>query len=68
MIQICDNSGVKTAVLGSYLPYWTGTSDQIELYIEVLDKAQQIIENHCEGVPIVTINNYVPVSRAISNL
>ena len=57
VIQICDNTGVKTAVFGIYLPYWTGTSDQIELYVEVLDKVQQIIENHCEGVPIVIMGD-----------
>ena len=48
------NSIVLT-VIGVYMPFFNGSKDQIQLYVETLEQLQDIIESFSNITPCITV-------------
>ena len=52
-IQLSMNRKVLINVIGVYLPYNSGTSECMELYLDTLDKIRSVIDQHVEAPSIL---------------
>ena len=67
-LKIIKDNRVLLNIFGVYMPYFNGTSDQIGLYSETLDKLQAVIDE-CNGSPVMLVgdmNANLPQSQELS--
>ena len=57
-IQIVNDSNVLLTVIGVYMPFYTGSSDQIELYVETLDILQAAVVKCGASSPLMIVGDF----------
>ena len=68
-VKVCNNDNIVQIVLCLYMPYFNGDNTQTELYIEVLDILQTIIDQYGATCPIHIlgdINVQLPASDILN--
>ena len=58
VIQIVNDSNVLLTVIGVYMPFYTGSSDQIELYVETLDILQAVVVKCGASSPLMIVGDF----------
>ena len=57
-IQLLCNHSVILTVIGVYMPYFNGSNDQVNMYMQVLEILQGLIDVYSEGKPCVIIGDF----------
>ena len=57
-VKICNNNGVAQIVFCVYMPFYSGDYGQVELYLEVLDELQSLVDQFGAMCPMYIIGDF----------
>ena len=57
-VKVCSTKGVLQIILYVYMPFYSGDYNQIELYSEVLDEIQSVINQYGALCPIYVLGDF----------
>ena len=58
MIQVISSHSVILMCIAVYMPFYTGSSEQTEFYVETLDLLQELLDTYSEGSPVMVLGDY----------
>ena len=57
-IQVINNHNVVCTIIGVYMPYFCDSSEQTELYVDVLDYIQDIVDTYSPDSPLMIMGDF----------
>jgi exonuclease III len=58
VLQLVNDSNVLLTIIGVYMPFYTGSSEQTELYVETLDMLQVFVDDCSGSAPVMIIGDF----------
>ena len=58
ILQILSSHSVILTIVGVYMPFFNGSADHIELYVEVLDILQDVLDTHAANSPMMIMGDF----------
>ena len=57
-IQVVYKQRPILTLIGVYMPFYSGSKDQLELYVETLDLLQSILDKFAQDIPIMFLGDF----------
>lgn len=57
-LQVVSSQSTIFTVIGVYMPYNNGTSEHTELYVETIEKLQDLIDTYANNSPIMIVGDF----------
>jgi exonuclease III len=69
IIQLCNIDKPLFTVIGVYMPFYSGSQEQIALYLETIDLLQSILDTYAADMPVMIVGDFnasLPQQQSLS--
>ena len=58
VIQLCNANKAILTIIGVYMPFYNGSHEQVEQYLEMIDLLQSVLDSYAQEMPVMIVGDF----------